>query len=134
MGVGASHLEGARRRPDRGLDRRAVVEVFAGEGAGRAQFVDGTFEHDFTALGPGARPEVHDVVGDRDGLRLVLDDQDSVALVAQLQQQVVHPRDVVWVQADGGFVQIQKLRPVQKNQPDIRLHALAQRQAAGRRI
>ena len=39
---------------------------------------------------PAPRAEVDDVVGDRDRLRLVLDDEHGVALVAQLQQQVVH--------------------------------------------
>jgi hypothetical protein len=35
----------------------------------------------------------------------VLDDEYGVAFVAQLQQQFVHPLDVVWMQADGGFVE-----------------------------
>ena len=48
-------------------------------------------KHDLAAGGAGARAEVDDVVGDRDRLGLVLDDQHGVALVAQLQQQVVHP-------------------------------------------
>ena len=56
-------------------------------------------KHDLAAAGAGARAEVDDVVGDRDRLRLVLDDEHGVALVAQLQQQVVHPLDVVRVQA-----------------------------------
>ena len=53
----------------------------------------------------GARAEVDDVVGDRDRLRLVLDDQHRVALVAQLQQQLVHPLDVVRVQPDRRLVE-----------------------------
>ena len=55
--------------------------------------------------GAGAGAEVDDVVGDRDRLRLVLDDEHGVALVAQLQQQVVHPLDVVRVQADRRLVE-----------------------------
>ena len=47
----------------------------------------------------GAGAEVDDVVGDRDRLRLVLDDEHRVALVPQPQQQVVHPLDVMGVQA-----------------------------------
>jgi len=42
------------------------------------------------------------VVGDRDRLRLVLDDEHRVALVPKPQQQFVHPLDVVRVQACGG--------------------------------
>ena len=55
--------------------------------------------------GAGAGAEVDDVVGDRDRLGLVLDDEHGVALVPQLQQQVVHPLDVVRVQADRGLVE-----------------------------
>ena len=55
--------------------------------------------------GAGAGAEVDDVVGDRDRLRLVLHDEHRVALVAQLQQQVVHPLDVVRVQADRRLVE-----------------------------
>ena len=62
-------------------------------------------KHDLAAGRAGARAEVDDVVGDRDRLRLVLDDEHRVALVAQLQQQVVHPLDVVRVQADGRLVE-----------------------------
>ena len=54
---------------------------------------------------PAPGTEIDDVVGDRDGLRLVLHDQHGVALVAQLQQQGVHPFDVVGVQPDRGLVE-----------------------------
>src|SRR5215211_3373268 len=53
----------------------------------------------------GAGAEVDDVVGDGDHLRLVLDDEHRVALVPQPQQQVVHPLDVMGVQADRGLVE-----------------------------
>jgi hypothetical protein len=45
------------------------------------------------------------VVGDGDRLRLVLHHEHGVALVAQPQQQVVHPLHVVRVQAGGGLVE-----------------------------
>ena len=45
------------------------------------------------------------MVGDRDGLGLVLHDEHRVALVPQPQQEVVHPLDVVGVQADRGLVE-----------------------------
>ena len=67
--------------------------------------VDGALEHHLAAARAGARAEVDDVVGDRDRLRLVLHDEHRVALVAQLQQQVVHPLDVVGVQPDGRLVE-----------------------------
>ena len=62
-------------------------------------------KHHLAAGGAGAGAEVDDVVGDRDRLRLVLDDQHGVALVAQPQQQVVHPLDVVRVQPDRRLVE-----------------------------
>ena len=77
----------------------------AGDGVARPQPLDAALEADRAAAGAGAGPEVDDVVGDRDGLGLVLDDQHGVALVAQLEQQVVHPLDVVGVQADRGLVE-----------------------------
>jgi hypothetical protein len=63
------------------------------------QPLDGALEHHLAAPGARARAEVDDVVADRDRLRLVLHDQHGVALVAQLEQQLVHPLDVVRVQA-----------------------------------
>ena len=45
------------------------------------------------------------MVGDGDRLGLVLYDQDRVALVAELEQQLVHPRDVVRVQPDRRLVE-----------------------------
>src|SRR5918993_760852 len=62
-------------------------------------------ETDGAALRAGAGAEVDDVVGDRGRLGLVLDDEQGVALVPQLQQQVVHPLDVMGVQADRGLVE-----------------------------
>ncbi len=57
-----------------------------GECAAGAQPVDGALEDQLAAGGAGAGAEVDDVVGDRDHLRLVLDHEDGVALVAQPQQ------------------------------------------------
>ena len=49
--------------------------------------------------------KIDDVFGDCDHLRLVLHDQHRVALVAELKQQLVHPLDVVRVQADRRLVE-----------------------------
>ncbi len=76
-----------------------------GEGAAGPQPLDGALEADGAALPTGTGAEVDDVVGDRDRLRLVLHDQHRVALVPQPQQQVVHPLDVMRVQADGRLVE-----------------------------
>jgi len=54
---------------------------------------------------PAPWAKVDDVVGDRDRLRLVLYNEHRVALVPQQEQQVVHPLDVMGVQANGGLVE-----------------------------
>jgi hypothetical protein len=70
------------------------------------------------------------VVGDRDGLRLVLHDEHRVALVPQLQQQVV--LDAPDPRGAGGLVEPAAAtlrtggegdRPVHER-PDVRLHRL----------
>ena len=106
VGVGA---RAPRARPSTsrtlGLERGPVVEVPAGDGAAAPQPRDGALVDHLAPGRAGARAEVDDVVGDRDRLRLVLDDEHGVALVAQLQQQLVHPGDVVRVQPDRRLVE-----------------------------
>src|SRR5690606_4372701 len=69
----SADLERAVRLTDRLLDLHAVVEVAAGEGVAVPQTVDGALVADGSTVGPGAGAQVDDVVGDRDGLGLVLD-------------------------------------------------------------
>ena len=76
-----------------------------GERAARPQRIDGALEDHFPAAGAGTGTEIDDVIGDRHRLGLVLDDEDGVALVAQPQQQLVHPLDVVRVQPDRRLVE-----------------------------
>ena len=77
----------------------------AGDHSARAQSLDGALERRLAAGGAGARPEVGGVVGDRDRLGLVLHDEHRVAFVAELEQEVVHPLDVVGVHADRRLVE-----------------------------
>jgi hypothetical protein len=88
-------LQRAGGLPHRLLEGGPVVEMAAGDGAGGPQALDGALEADGAARRTGAGAEVDDVVGDRDRLRLVLHDEHRVARVPQLQQQVVHPLDVI---------------------------------------
>src|SRR2546427_129891 len=78
-----------------------------------------------------APAEVDDVIGDRDRLRLVLHDEHRVALVPQPQQQVVHPLDVVGVQARGGLVE--DVGDVGERGAEVADHLDALRLAAGQR-
>ena len=107
-----------------------------GERAAGPQPVDGALEDHLAAGGAGAGAEVDDVVGDRDHLRLVLDHEDGVALVAQPQQQVVHPLDVVRVQPDRRLVE--DVGHVGERRPEVADHLgalrLAARQRAGRPV
>ncbi len=129
--VRAADLERAGRRPDRVLERRPVVEVTAGEGVGRLQPLDRPLEADRAAAGARPGAEVDDVVGDHDRLRLVLDDEHGVALVAQLEEQVVHPLDVVRVQADRRLVE--DVGDVGQRGPDVPDHLGALRLSPGQR-
>ena len=131
VGVGAAHLQRARRLAHRRLQRGAVVEVASGDRVAGTQLLDGALEHHLAAGGAGAGAEVDDVVGDRDRLRLVLHDEHRVALVAQLQQQVVHPLDVVRVHADRGLVE--DVRDVGERGAEVADHLGALRLAARQR-
>ena len=134
--AGAAHLHHTRRRPHRRLQGGPVAQVTPGERAAGPQPVDGALEDHLAAGGAGAGAEVDDVVGDRDRLRLVLDHEDGVALVAQPQQQVVHPLDVVGVQPDRRLVE--DVGHVGERRPEVADHLgalrLTARQRAGRPV
>ena len=99
-----------------------------GERVAGPQRLDGPLEHHLAALSAGARAEVDDMVGDRDRLRLVLHDEHRVALVAELQQQVVHPLDVVRVQPDRRLVE--DVGDVRERRSEVADHLGALRLAA----
>ena len=75
------------------------------DGLALPQTRDGALEADGATGRTGAGAEVDDAVGDGDRLGFVLDDEHCVPLVPKLQQQVVHPLDVVRVHADRGLVE-----------------------------
>ena len=78
---------------------------------------------------PGPRSTTWSAMRDR--LRLVLDDEHRVALVAQPQQQVVHPLDVVRVQPDRRLVE--DVGHVGERRPEVADHLGALRLAARQR-
>lgn len=127
----AADLQRAGGLAHRLLDGGPVVEMAAGDGATGPQSLDGAFEADGAARRTGAGAEVDDMVGDRDRLRLVLHDEHRVALVPQPQQQVVHPLDVMRVQADGGLVE--DVGDVGERGAEVADHLDALRLAAGQR-
>ncbi|SCF99209.1 hypothetical protein GA0115255_114852 [Streptomyces sp. Ncost-T6T-2b] len=90
-GVGSGPLAGQILAGDRGLVPQQLLE--------RAG-VD-----DLAAVLTGAGADVHDPVGDLDGVLVVLDDDERVAHVAQPDQGFDQPVVVALVQADGRLVQ-----------------------------
>jgi len=102
---GAADLHLAGGPADRVLEGSPVGEMAAGDGAAGSKALDRAFEADRSTGRSGAGAEVDDVVRDLDGLRLMLHDENGVALVPQAQQKVVHAPDVVGMQARGGLVE-----------------------------
>ncbi len=105
VGRRPADLQGAGRGANAVLEGGPVVEVAAGGGPAGPQPLERALEDDLAARGPGTGAQVDDVVGDRDRLGLVLHDEHRVPLVPQPHEQVVHPRDVVRVQADRRLVE-----------------------------
>ena len=134
--AGAAHLHHTRGRAHRRLQRGPIAQVTPGERAALPQPVDGAFEDHLAAGSAGAWTEIDDVVGDRDRLGLVLDHENGIALVAQPQQQAVHPLDVVGVQPDRRFVE--HVGHVGERRTEVADHLralrLAARQRAGRPV
>ena len=87
-------------------DRPRPGQVLAGEGTllprdlGRRARSD-----ELPALGASERPEVGDVVGAADHLRVVLDHEDCVAQLAQGLERRDHAVIVAWMHADGGLIE-----------------------------
>ncbi|QXC61971.1 hypothetical protein KSP35_03890 [Aquihabitans sp. G128] len=92
------------------------------------QALDGALEHHLSPVAAGPGTQIDHVVGDGDGFGLVLHEQHGVALVAQLEQQLVHAGDVVGVQADGGLVE--DVGDVGERRPEVADHLGALRLAA----
>ena len=81
---------------------------------------------------PGAGPHVDDVIGDLDDVGVVLDDDDRVALVAQLREQLVEPVHVARVEADARLVE--DVHDVDEAAAEVLDHLDALRLAARERV
>ena len=118
-----------RRRAGRQRDRQLVPQVLRRERARIGhQLGQRAGEHDAAALLAGAQPEIDEVVGDRDHVGVVLDDEHGVALIAQLPQDGDQPQVVARVQADRRLVEhvqrVHERRPERGRQVDaLRLAA-----------
>ena len=103
------HLDGAamvRRLALRYLDREFAGEIFAGQRFRIAHDVGGrALGHDMAAMHAGAGADVEHVIGEANGVLVMLDHDHGIAEVAQPLQRVQQPRIVALVQADRGLVQ-----------------------------
>ena len=87
-------------------NRELLAQVLRGQRARLLhQPVERAGEHDAAALLARAEPEIDDVIGDLDHVGVVLDDEDGVALIAQLPEDGDQPQVVARVQADRRLVE-----------------------------
>ena len=87
------------------LDRDRLLHVSAGQRIGVQQILVAALEDDLAALLPGVGTHIDDVIRHFDHVRIVLHDEDGVALVAQLLQQLIQAMHVAWVQSDARLVE-----------------------------
>ena len=88
------------------LDRQFAGEVFAGQRVRIAHDVRGrAVRDDVPAMHAGAGADVEHVVGEANGVLVMLDHDHGIAEVAQPLQRFQQPRIVALVQADRGLVQ-----------------------------
>ncbi|EXJ12268.1 hypothetical protein D779_4087 [Imhoffiella purpurea] len=111
VGAGAAHLQpavavrGLACRTGRG-DLAASGEIVAGQGVGRCQESGRrTLKDDAPSVLAWARADVDEAVGGPHHLRVVLDDHQRVAPVAQSVQNLGHPVHVARMQPDTGLVE-----------------------------
>ena len=105
-------FDGRRRIAGTGIASSSRRYLAVSERGSCISCVERAAEDDAPALLAGAQPHVHDDVGDPDHVGVVLDDEDGVALVAQLAQDRDEPLVVARVQADRRLVEhVERIRP-----------------------
>ena len=70
-----------------------------------ANFIVGARGNDPPAVFAGSRPQIDDSIGRVHDLRVVLHNQDGIAEVTQVMQDLDEPLGITIVQADGRFVE-----------------------------
>ena len=114
------------------FDLQLAGEILPGHAARRlAIFVGGAGGDDFAAAHAGAGAEIDDVIGRPHRVFVVLDDDDRVALVAQLRERVEQLVVVARVQADRRLVE--NVEHADQSAADLAGQADALRFAAGER-
>ena len=114
----------------RHLDLLLAVEESGGERVGLEHLGRRSLEDHLAAFPTGKGTHIDDVVGIEHHVFVVLDDDDGVALVAQLLERVDQPDIVALVQADTGFIQyieyVDELGADLRGEPDALALAAAQ--------
>ena len=114
----------------RHLDLLLAVEESGGERVGLEHLSRRSLEDHLAAFPTGKGTHIDDVVGIEHHVFVVLDDDDGVALVAQLLERVDQPDIVALVQADTGFIQyieyVDELGADLRGEPDALALAAAQ--------
>jgi hypothetical protein len=87
---------------------------------------------DFTAGAASAGAEVDQVIGSGDGVFVVFDDDERVAVIAQLDEGFEKGDIVARVEADGGFVE--DVEDAAQVRPELGSEADALGFAAGKRV
>src|SRR5690606_15599913 len=83
-----AYLDPSRRNARGCLQRHPIVQVTSCKRGARSEPVDAALEDDLSSASASTGPEVDDVIGDRDDLRLVLDDENGVSLVPEAKQEI----------------------------------------------
>ena len=94
-------------------------EELAGQRARLRKRLVTPLEYDLAAVRPGPRPHVHQVIGNGHDIRIVLDHQNCIALVAQLPPESRQATDILRVQPNRGLIQnVQHLGQAVPQVPD----------------
>ena len=121
-----------RRPPLRDRDRQFAGEIFAGQRIRIAHDVlRRALRDDMAAMHAGAGADVEHVIGESNGVLVMLDHDHGIAEVAQPLQRFQQPRIVALVQADRGLVQ--HIEHAGQPRADLRGEADALAFAAGQR-
>ena len=109
VAAGVDHLDGAamvRRLALGDRDRQFAGEIFAGQRLRIVHDLGGrALRDDMAAVHAGAGTDVEHIVGEPDGVLVMLDHDHGIAEIAQPLQCFQQPRVVALVQADRRLVQ-----------------------------
>ncbi len=140
VAAGVDHLDGAamvRRPPLRNLDRQFAGEIFSGQRLRIVHDLGGrALRHDVAAMDAGAGADIDHVIGEANGVLVMLDHDHGIAEIAQPLRVSSSRALVALVQADRGLVPAHRARGQPRadlrRQPDALAFAAGQRAGGAR--